>query len=89
MTAAELDLHTIPTLQLVPPTIFEIKTWTPNRITAIREHPCGTATLTVDVDAQNVTITSVLIPTCHFAAKNRLTSGTWSMDFQWREHLSR
>jgi hypothetical protein len=59
ITAAELDLHTIATLQLLPPTIFNIQSWTSNRITAIREHPCGTATLTVDVDAKDVTITSV------------------------------
>ena len=59
MTGAELNLHDIPLLYLAPPTVFEIKTWTPNRITAISENPCGTATLTVDVDAQDVTIASV------------------------------
>jgi hypothetical protein len=46
-------------LELTPPTIFNIKTWMPSRITAIREHPCGTATLTVDVDTKDVTITGV------------------------------
>jgi hypothetical protein len=59
MTAAELSLRNIPMLELPPPVIYEVKTWTPSRITAIREHPCGTATLTVDVDAKDVTITSV------------------------------
>jgi hypothetical protein len=59
MTGAELNLHDIPLLYLAPPTIFEIKTWTRNRVTAISERPCGTATLTVDVDAKDVTITSV------------------------------
>jgi hypothetical protein len=28
---------------------YEITTWTPERVTAIREHPCGTATMTIDV----------------------------------------
>jgi hypothetical protein len=40
------------------PVIYEIKTWTPHRVTALREHPCGTALLMVDVDTQDVTITS-------------------------------
>jgi hypothetical protein len=38
---------------------YEIKTWLPSRITAIREHPCGTATMIIDVSAQEVTIVSV------------------------------
>jgi hypothetical protein len=33
-------------------TPYEIKTWTPSRVTAIREHPCGTALMSIDVKAQ-------------------------------------
>jgi hypothetical protein len=40
-------------------TPYEIKTWTPSRVTAIREHPCGTASMTIDVKAQAVTIATV------------------------------
>jgi hypothetical protein len=58
MSAAEFDLQNGMLLS-APPTVFEIKTWTPNRITAISERPCGTATLTVDVGANDVAITSV------------------------------
>jgi hypothetical protein len=35
---------------------YDINTWTSDRVTAIREHPCGTATMTIDVKSQNVTI---------------------------------
>jgi hypothetical protein len=57
MSGAEFDLkHGM--LIAPAPTIFEIKTWTPGRVTAIREHPCGTALLTVDVKTEEVTITS-------------------------------
>ena len=44
-----LDFH-----QVVP--VYEIQTWTQNRVTAIREHPCGTAMMSIDVKAQTVTI---------------------------------
>jgi len=37
---------------------YEIKTWTPDRVTAIREHRCGTATMTIDVKAEEITIMS-------------------------------
>jgi hypothetical protein len=40
-------------------TPYEIKTWTPSRVTAIREHPCGTASMTIDVKAQAVTVATV------------------------------
>jgi hypothetical protein len=87
MTGAELNLHDIPMLYLGPPTIFEIRTWTPNRITAISENPCGTATLTVDVDAQDVTIASVPhtdLPFCSKGPANiwKLVDGfpvTWNI----------
>jgi hypothetical protein len=58
MSAAELGLKDRMLIS-APPVIFDIKTWTPNRITAVREHPCGTASLTVDVQTKDVTITSV------------------------------
>jgi hypothetical protein len=29
---------------------YQIQTWTPKRVTAIREHPCGTATMSIDPD---------------------------------------
>jgi len=38
---------------------YDIKTWTPNRITAIQEDRCITALMTIDVSAQDVTITNV------------------------------
>jgi hypothetical protein len=38
---------------------YDIKTWTPNRITAIREDRCITALMTIDLSAQEVTIASV------------------------------
>jgi hypothetical protein len=38
---------------------YDIKTWAADRITAIREHQCGTATMTIDVKAQDVTIVGV------------------------------
>jgi hypothetical protein len=40
-------------------TPYEIKTWTPSRVTAIREHPCGTASMSIDVKAQAITIATV------------------------------
>jgi hypothetical protein len=59
MAAADLDVRNIPMLLVEPPVTYEVKTWTRNRITAIKEHPCATAILTVDVDAEDVTITVV------------------------------
>lgn len=58
MSGTEFDLK-YGMLISQPPTIYEIKTWGRNRVTAIREHPCGTASLTVDVETQDVTIASV------------------------------
>jgi hypothetical protein len=40
-------------------TPYEIKTWTPSRVTAIREHPCGTASMAIDVKARAVIIATV------------------------------
>lgn len=58
MSGAELDLK-FGILSSQPPVTYEIKTWGQNRVTAIREHPCGTASLTVDVGSKDVTIASV------------------------------
>lgn len=58
MSGAEFDLK-YGTLISPSPAIYEIKTWGPSRVTAIREHPCGTASLTVDVETKDVTIASV------------------------------
>jgi hypothetical protein len=48
MSGAEFDLA-LEHGRLIsqPPAIYEIKTWGRSRVTAIREHPCGTASLTV------------------------------------------
>jgi hypothetical protein len=69
------------------PAIYEIKTWTPHRVTALREHPCGTALLMVDVDTQDVTITSAPHADLPFCSKEpadiwRLADGfkvTWNL----------
>jgi hypothetical protein len=68
MSASELDLKGR-MLIAAAPVIFDIKTWTPNRITAVREHPCGTASLTVDVQTKDVTITSVPHADLSFCSK--------------------
>jgi hypothetical protein len=57
LSTAEFDLK-FGMLTSPAPTIYDIKTWTPNRVTAIREHPCGSAFLTVDVATKDVTIAS-------------------------------
>ncbi|HXE13026.1 MAG TPA: hypothetical protein VN633_12950 [Bryobacteraceae bacterium] len=58
VSGAEFDLKS-GMLISQPPAIYEIKTWGRSRVTAIREHPCGTASLTVDVETKDVTIASV------------------------------
>jgi hypothetical protein len=40
------------------PIVYEVKTWMPDRVTAIREHPCGTALMTINVTAEAATIVS-------------------------------
>jgi len=95
MSGAEFDLKN--GMLIAPaPTIFEIKTWTPGRITAIREHPCGTALLTVDVKTEDVTIASTPhadIPFCSKEAADiwRLADGfkiTWNL-YRDRYHKAR
>jgi hypothetical protein len=58
MSSAEFDLKN-GGLIFGSPAVYEIKTWRPSRVTGIREHPCGTASMTIDVDAKAVTIVSV------------------------------
>jgi hypothetical protein len=55
---ASFDLKTN-LLDLTDAIYYDIKTWTTTRVTAIREHSCGTASMTIDVKAEDVTITSV------------------------------
>jgi hypothetical protein len=64
---AEFDLKTH-MVDLVDGVFYQLATWGPNRITAIREHPCGTATLSIDVKAEEVTI--VTAPHADVAACN-------------------
>jgi hypothetical protein len=35
---------------------YQVRTWTPKRVTAIREHPCGTATMSIDIIAKTVEV---------------------------------
>jgi len=58
MNAAEFDLKN-QMLVFGSPSIYEITTWTAKRVTALREHPCGTATMAIDVVTQAATIASV------------------------------
>lgn len=58
MSIAEFD----PKMRMLyfgSPAVYEIKTWRPNRITAIREAACGTGSMTIDVETKAVTIASV------------------------------
>ncbi len=58
MSSAEFDLK-VRMLHFGSPVYYDVKTWAPGRVTAIREHPCGTASMTIDVKTKAVTITSV------------------------------
>jgi hypothetical protein len=86
MSGAELD-RKYGMLIASAPVFYEIKTWTPHRVTALREHPCGTALLMVDVDTQDVTITSAPHADLPFCSKEpadiwRLADGfkvTWTL----------
>jgi|tagenome__1003787_1003787.scaffolds.fasta_scaffold20938078_3 hypothetical protein len=86
LSTAEFDVkHSM--LFAPAPTIYDIKTWTPNRVTAIREHPCGSAFLTVDVATKDVTIASTPhadLPFCSKEPANiwKLADGfkvTWNL----------
>jgi hypothetical protein len=38
---------------------YSITTWEPTRVTAMSEHPCGTAMMSIDIQAKSATISSV------------------------------
>jgi hypothetical protein len=57
MSSAEFD-HKNGMLVFGAPINYEITTWTKSRVTALREHPCGTASMMIDVEAEAVTIFS-------------------------------
>jgi len=71
MRVAELDQKGLMLLYFGSPVDYDVKTWTSTSVTAIREHPCGTASLTVDVQAQAVTIVSVPHADLAFCPKRR------------------
>jgi hypothetical protein len=72
-------------------TPYEIKTWTPSRVTAIREHPCGTASMSIDVQAQAVTIATV--PHTDFAGCMEDRPTIWTlvdgMPIAWKRYEDR
>jgi hypothetical protein len=74
MSSAEFDLK-FGMLSFGSPAVYEIKTWRSGRVTAIREHPCGTASMTIDLESKAVTITSVPMLTSLSAAKRRRACG--------------
>jgi hypothetical protein len=51
------------------PVFYEVKTWMPDRVTAIREHPCGTASMTINVTVKAVAIVSTLDTNLAFCPK--------------------
>jgi hypothetical protein len=74
-----------------PNNTYEIKTWTPSRATAIREHPCGTASMSIDVQAQAVTIATV--PHTDFAGCMEDRPTIWTlvdgMPIAWKRYEDR
>jgi hypothetical protein len=76
MSGAEFDLK-YGMLISQPPVIYEIKTWGRSRVTAISEHPCGTASLSVDVETKDVTIASVPHADLPFCSKE--PANIWKM----------
>jgi hypothetical protein len=56
---------------------YEIQTWTPNRVTAIREHPCGTAMMSIDVNAKTVAVVVSAHKDLKFCTDE--PQGTWSL----------
>jgi len=58
-------------------TPYEIKTWTLSRVTAIREHPCGTVSMVIDVKAEAVTV--VTVPHADLAGCMEERSSTWTL----------
>jgi hypothetical protein len=90
MSSAELDLK-YGMLSFGSPAIYEIKTWRPSRVTAIREHPCGTASMTIDIDTKAATIASVPHADLPFCSKEPPSIWTLVDGFPvaWKIHQDR
>jgi hypothetical protein len=88
MSVAEFIPHNSGLYFWLPDLGFEIKTWGPNRVTAINEYPCFTAVMTIDVQAKAVTIVTVrrAVSDC----SNAKTPSTWALvdgfDVSWKLH---
>ena len=76
MSEATFDLKT-QLLDFYDAASYEIQTWTPNRVTAIREHPCGTAMMSVDVNSKTVAV--VVTPHNDLKFCSDKPTGTWSL----------
>jgi hypothetical protein len=68
---------------------YEIKTWTQDRVTTIKERPCGTITMTVDVKAEALNIVRTpRTPGCFGSGPN-----VWTLvdgfNVAWKLHLDR
>jgi hypothetical protein len=87
MSSAEFDLKTA-MLSFGSPAVYEIKTWRSSRVTAIREHPCGTASMTIDLESKTVTVTSV--PHADLAFCSREPPNVWTLNdgfsISWKIH---
>lgn len=66
-------------LQLFFATPFDytITTWAPTRVTATSEHPCGTALMSIDIQAKSVVISSV--PHSDFSFCSKEGPSTWRL----------
>jgi hypothetical protein len=73
------------------PVVYEIKTWVPSRVTAISEHPCGTALMTIDVNTEAVTI--VTAPHADLAFCSKEPASIWTLvdgfPVVWKLHQDR
>jgi hypothetical protein len=56
---------------------YSITTWTPTRVTATSEHPCGSAMLSLDIQAKSVTVSSVPHSDLSFCSKSG--PSTWRL----------
>jgi hypothetical protein len=87
MSSAELDMK-YGMLSFASPVVYGVTTWRPSRVTAIREHPCGTASMMIDVDAKAVTITSAPHADLSFCSKEPANIWTLVDGFSvaWKIH---
>jgi hypothetical protein len=65
-------------LYFATPFDYNITTWGPTRVTATTEQPCGTAMMSIDLQAKSVTISSVPHSDLSFCPK-REKSSTWKL----------